>query len=200
MKKEKSMEELEAMVLPTAEELEAELKRVHSSSRKGRIVRNVILGLAAASAIAILVAILLLPVLKIYGTSMTPTLYEGNIVVSIKGLDCEKGDLLSFYYNNNILVKRVIAFAGEWVDIDDDGNVYVNGVELDEPYVQDRAFGNCDIKLPYQVPDGCLFVMGDHRSTSKDSRTRDVGPIPKEKVVGRIVYRLWPVEDVGVLK
>ena len=142
-------------------------------------------------------ATLLLPVLRIYGSSMTPSLYEGDIVVSVKEMSFDRGDIISFYYNNKILVKRVIAFEGEWVNIDEDGNVYVNGALLDEPYVKEKAFGECDITLPYQVPDGRVFVMGDHRTTSVDSRSSTVGCVFEEQVVGRILYRVWPLSQMG---
>ena len=128
---------------------------------------------------------------------MTPSLYEGDIVVSLKTTDFGRGDIISFYYNNKILVKRVIAFEGEWVNIDEEGNVYVDGQQLDEPYIDEKALGECDIKLPYQVPDGRLFVMGDHRATSADSRSTTVGCVMEEQIVGRIVYRVWPVSEFG---
>lgn len=184
----------------TTEYVESELQAFEQRQARNRVMGRTALGLATASAIAILLAIIMLPVLKIYGTSMSPTMYEGDIVVSIKGLEMEQGDLISFYYNNNILVKRVIAYAGDWVDLDPDGTVYVNGVQIDEPYVTDKAYGKCDIPLPYQVPDGCIFVMGDHRATSKDSRSKDIGSVPQEKIVGKIEFRLWPLTKFGKLK
>ena len=130
---------------------------------------------------------------------MTPTLTEDDIVVSIKGVDLKQGDILSFYYNNRILVKRVIAFPGDWVDIDDAGNLYVNGELLDEPYLSEnsKARGECDINLPYQVPDGRIFVCGDHRATSVDSRSTTVGCVAEEQIVGKIVYRVWPIKRFG---
>lgn len=182
------------------EEIEAELKRLYRNKENGGVLRRVVFGLMTVSALSILVAVLFLPVLQTYGNSMTPTLYEGNIVVSLKGADYQQKDVISLYYNNNILVKRVIGLPGDWIDIDDDGNVAVNGVSLDEPYVTQKSIGNCDIKLPYQVPDGHIFVLGDHRSTSKDSRDSSMGPIPKEKVVGKIVFRIWPLTNVGAVR
>jgi signal peptidase I len=140
-----------------------------------------------------------LPVLQVVGESMTPSLYEGEIIISPKGSKFQKGDVIAFYYNNKILVKRVIANAGEWVNIDADGNVFINDVPLDEPYVSEKAFGDCNITLPYQVPDGKIFVMGDHRSTSLDSRSSSIGCISDEVVVGRLLVRVWPITGFGTI-
>ena len=163
-------------------------------------VRSTIFTLVTVAAVAVLVAVLLLPVLQIYGSSMSPTLTDGNIVVSVKGSEMNTGDVVAFYYNNKILIKRVIATAGDWVNIDADGTVYVNNVRIDEPYVTEPAFGECDIALPYQVPESRIFVMGDHRSVSVDSRTTAVGCVAEEQIVGRIVYRVWPLSDLGRVK
>lgn len=161
--------------LPDLEQLKRELNRELYKKQYSTVLRSTIYTLVVVAAIAVLVAVLLLPVLRIYGSSMTPTLSEGDIVVSIKGTDFEEGDLVAFYMGNKLLIKRYIAGPGQWVDIDEDGNVYVNDELLNEPYLKERAFGDCDIELPYQVPDGRYFVMGDHRSTSVDSRHTSVG-------------------------
>ena len=182
---------------PGLDSLKAELKRVRYRQRYHSAIRSTVYTLLTVAAIAVLVATLLLPVLRIYGSSMTPSLYEGDIVVSVKEMSFDRGDIISFYYNNKILVKRVIAFEGEWVNIDEDGNVYVTVAPLDEPYVKEKAFGECDITLPYQVPDGRVFVMGDHRATSVDSRSSTVGCVFEEQVVGRILYRVWPLSQMG---
>ena len=189
----------EVNAFPDIPMIEAELKRVLYLKRFSRIFRSTVAILITVAAVAVLVATLFLPVLRIFGTSMTPTLTEDDIVVSIKGVDLKQGDILSFYYNNRILVKRVIAFPGDWVDIDDAGNLYVNGELLDEPYLSEnsKARGECDINLPYQVPDGRIFVCGDHRATSVDSRSTTVGCVAEEQIVGKIVYRVWPIKRFG---
>ena len=193
-------EDTPAADLPSSEQLKEELSREQYRRQYARTVRSTIYGLVAVAAVAVLVATLLLPILRIYGSSMTPTLEEGQIVVSIKGSDFEQGDIIAFYYEGKILIKRVIATAGSWVDIDDEGNVYVDGVLLSEPYITEKALGECDIELPYQVPDDRIFVMGDHRATSVDSRSSTIGCIAEEEIVGRIVFRIWPLEDFGVIE
>lgn len=185
--------------LPELKEIESELDRVGNRSRFRRTLGSTVGTLMVVAAIAVLVSMLWLPVLQVVGESMTPTLYEGEIVVAPKGLSFEKGDVIAFYYNNKILIKRVIANAGEWVNIDADGNVFVNDVPLDEPYVSERALGDCNITLPYQVPDGKIFVMGDHRATSADSRNTAVGCVAEEQIVGRVLVRVWPFKEIGLM-
>lgn len=184
---------------PTVEQLEKELNRENYRKRYNRVLRNTIYTLITVAAIAVLVATLFLPVLRIYGSSMTPTLSDGDIVVSVKGGEYSRGDVVAFWFNNKILVKRVVALPGEWVDIDGDGTVSVNGRPLEEPYLTEKALGECDLELPYQVPDGRLFVMGDHRSTSQDSRSSAVGCVSEEMLVGRLVFRVWPLEGFGTI-
>lgn len=182
---------------PTVEQLEAELNRVNYGKRYRTVLKSTVYTLITVAAVAVLVATLLLPVLRIYGNSMTPTLQDGEIIFSLKTSDFEQGDIVAFYYNNKILVKRVIAGPADWVDMDEDGTVYVNGELLDEPYLTERAYGECNIELPYQVPDGRIFVMGDHRSTSVDSRNTAVGCVSQEQIVGRIIFRVWPLNRIG---
>ena len=179
---------------PTLAQLKAELKRERYKLTYAATLRSTIYALITVAAIAILVATLLLPVLQIYGDSMAPTLVSGDIVLSVKTGELKHGDVIAFYYNNKVLVKRVIAGPGQWVDIDEDGNVYVDGNLLEEPYLVEKALGECTIDLPYQVPDGRWFVMGDHRSVSVDSRDRAMGCVSEEQVVGRLALRIWPLD------
>ena len=187
----------EAVGEVTTQQLEAELRRERYKRSFAFTLRNTIYMLITVAAVAVLVAVLLMPVLQIYGTSMAPTLEEGEIVLSVKGSEFKTGDVMAFYYNNNILVKRVIAQPGDWVDITEDGTVYVNNVMLDEPYLIDKAYGETNIKFPYQVPESRIFVLGDHRSVSIDSRNTAVGCVASEQIVGRIVYRVWPFDKIG---
>ncbi|MBQ0037614.1 MAG: signal peptidase I [Clostridiales bacterium] len=184
---------------PNVDQLTAELKRVNYQSRFRKLLRGTIYTLVVVSAMAVLVAVLFMPVLRIYGTSMTPTLSEGQTVISLKGKNFKQGDVVGVYYGSKLLIKRCIAFEQQWVNIDKDGNVYVDGELLDEPYITEKALGECNLDLPYQVPDDCIFVMGDHRATSIDSRNSSVGCIDYENVVGKIVFRVWPLDGFGFI-
>ncbi|MBR5126671.1 MAG: signal peptidase I [Oscillospiraceae bacterium] len=184
---------------PTAKQIEKELKRIKYGQRYRRVLKSTVYTLITVAAVAVLVATLLMPVLQIYGSSMTPTLVDGDIVVSLKTADFQQGDVVAFYYNNKILVKRVIAVSGEWVDITQEGDVYVNGELLDEPYLEEKSLGNCNIELPYQVPESRIFVIGDHRSVSIDSRNTSVGCVAEEQIVGKLVFRVWPLKTMSKL-
>ncbi len=193
MKRKKPME------LPSAAQVEAELKRQKYQHNYGRALRSTVYSLIIVAAVAVLIATLWMPVLQIYGSSMSPTLEDGQILVSVNTTDLEPGDVIAFYFNNKILVKRVIALAGDWVNIDENGNVYVNDQLLEEPYLQEKALGECNIELPYQVPESRIFVMGDHRSVSVDSRNTTVGCVAEEQIVGKLLMRVWPLDDIGML-
>lgn len=192
-KNDELLQESEAL----SRQLNRELERKNYRKRYMRKLRSTISILIVVAAIAILIATVFLPVLQIYGRSMTPTVSAGDMVVSLKESKCKKGDIIAFYYNNKILVKRVIATSGQWVDINEAGDVTIDGKKLDEPYVKQKALGHCDIKLPYQVPEGKVFVMGDHRSVSVDSRKSSVGCVGKDQIVGKLGFRVWPLKKLG---
>lgn len=186
--------------LPTLEQLSAELDREKYKRRFRRVLRSTACCLVVVAAAAVLVATVWMPVLQIYGASMSPTLKEGEIVVSVKETDYEPGDLVAFYIGNKILVKRCIAGPGQWVNLDGEGNVYVDGELLNEPYLTEKSLGECDLELPCQVPDNRYFCMGDHRTTSVDSRSTAVGCVSEEQIVGKILFRVWPLSEFGVLQ
>lgn len=187
------------LTIPTTEALETELSRVRYKRRYRSVLRSTLYTLITVAAVSVLVATLWLPVLQIFGNSMTPTLQNGEIVFSMKTADLEQGDIVAFYYNNKILVKRMIAGPGDWFDMDLDGRVYVNNKEISEPYLTEIAYGETNIELPYQVPDGKIFVLGDHRATSVDSRNTAVGCVAQEQVVGKIIFRIWPMDKIGTI-
>jgi signal peptidase I len=186
--------------MPSIEMLEGELKQTQYKTRYGRVLRSTIFSLLVVAAVAVIIAVLLMPVLQISGNSMEDTLSDGDLVIALNNGKFKTGEVIGFYFNNGILVKRVIATSGDWVDIDIEGTVYVNGVRLDEPYISEKALGECNITLPYQVPDGKCFVMGDHRANSIDSRTTTVGCISGDKIVGKLLLRFWPLRSFGLIR
>lgn len=185
--------------VPERPVLEKVVQRHRYKRRYGIVLRSTVYALVVAAALAVLVATLWTPVLQIYGSSMTPTLSEGQFVLSLKGAKFQQGDLVSFYIGNKLLVKRVIAVPGDWVNISEDGTVYVNNNELIEPYIDEKAFGQCDLKLPYQVPESSYFLLGDHRETSVDSRSSAVGAVAHDQIVGKIVFCVWPLSEFGAV-
>ncbi len=183
--------------LPDTESVKAAYEKASYMTRLRESIVSTTNILIVVAACAILVAMLFLPVLRIYGQSMNATLHSGELVVSIKGAKFNTGDIVAFYYNNNVLVKRVIANSGDWVDIDLDGNVYVNNEKINEPYINSKAYGEPDIDFPYQVPEDRVFVLGDNRAVSVDSRHLAVGCVTSDQIVGKIVFRIWPLTKLG---
>ncbi len=194
------MERKPAPAVPSVRQLEEELKREKYRGRYKRLLRGTVSTVLVVIAAAVLISNLLLPILRIYGSSMSPTLVNGNIVTALRGGSYERGDIVAFYYNDKILVKRIIGLPGEVIDIDEDGSVSVDGEPLDEPYLDEKALGECDIELPYQVPEGRYFVMGDNRSVSSDSRSSQVGCVAEEQVIGKLIFRLWPLDGFGTVE
>ena len=198
-KDENQKKQVKKIEMPTIELLEGELKQAQYKTRYGKVLRSTVFSLLVVAAIAVIIAVLLMPVLQISGNSMEPTLSDSDLVIALNNGKFKTGEVIGFYFNNGILVKRVIATSGDWVDIDREGTVYVNGVKLEEPYITEKALGECNITLPYQVPDGKCFVMGDHRANSIDSRTTTVGCIAGDKIVGKLLLRFWPLSSFGLI-
>lgn len=185
--------------VPTTEQLHDELKRLRYRERFARSIWSTISSLIVVAAIAIIISTMLLPVLKVTGTSMTPTLQNDEVLICNKLAEPERGDVIAFYYNNKVLLKRLIGLPGDKIDIAEDGTVIVNDAELVEPYVSEIAIGECDVEFPYQVPENRYFVLGDHRTVSIDSRSTSVGCIAEENIIGKVMVRVLPVKKFGML-
>ena len=183
--------------LPETSEIKAAYQKAKYKTTFWETIRSTVFMLVVVAAFAVLIAVLFLPILRIYGNSMKGTLDSGDIVISVKSTDFETSDVVAFYYNNNILVKRVIAEAGDWVDMDEEGNVYVNKKKLDEPYLANKSYGHTDITFPYQVPENRIFVMGDNREESIDSRNNAIGTVADEQIVGKLIFKIWPLQKLG---
>ena len=183
---------------PSIEQLEKEIGRMETRREVKKAVYGTVRTLIVITAVTVLVANLLIAVLMINKTSMYPTLQEGEIVIALRWTGVNRGDVIAFYYNNMILVKRVIAKEGDILNIDEEGTVYINDEIIDEPYVTEKSLGECDITFPYQVPAGTVFVMGDNRAMSADSRLNEIGPVNKDLIIGKIFFRLWPLSKLKI--
>ena len=185
------------ITIPSLEEIQKERKRIRKSDYYRQSLRSTVSVLVVVAAVAVLIATLFLPILQISGDSMSPTLEHDEIVVLLKTKDFDRGDLIGFYYQGKLLLKRVIALPEDEVAIDADGNVYVNGELLEEPYVTDKGLGDCDLEFPYKVPGTGYFVLGDQRSNSVDSRNSVIGAISQEDIIGKVFVRVWPLSEIG---
>lgn len=194
------MREKKPIELPTIEELEAEIRRKKHNQNQRNLFRNAIYALITVAAVTALISVLLMPVYKAYGNSMTPTLEDGEIVVTIKTHTAKQGDVIAFRYNNKLFIKRVIALGGATVDLGEDGTVYVDGTPLEEPYLTEKARGEGDVEFPFTVPDGMYFVMGDNRVNSSDSRNSILGCVEPDNMDGRVVFCVWPLSKFGRIR
>lgn len=185
--------------LPTKKQVETERKRYRRKKAYNKALRGTVYVLTIVAAVAVLIATLILPVLQIEGTSMEPTLSNGDIVLLTKTTRFNRGDLCGFTWNNKLLIKRVIGTPGDWIEIDTNGTIYLNGEMLEEPYVEQPAFGECDLEFPFQVPQEQYFVVGDMRESSIDSRNSLIGCIPKDQIVGKVFFRVWPFNRLSFL-
>lgn len=186
----------EEVYLPLKNQIEAERKRYRRQKAYNKALSGTVYVLTIVAAVAVLIATLVLPVLQIEGTSMEPMLSSGDIVLLTKTTRFSRGDLCGFTWNNKLLIKRVIGLPGDWIEIDTDGTIYLNGEMLEEPYVQQKALGECDLEFPFQVPPEQYFVVGDMRESSIDSRNSLIGCIPKDQIVGKVCLRVWPLENI----
>ncbi len=182
--------------LPTKSQVETERKRYRRQKAYNKALRGTVYVLTIVAAVAVLIATLVLPVLQIEGTSMEPTLVNGDIVLLTKSTNFDRGELCGFSWNNKLLIKRVIGVPGDWIEIDTDGTVYLNGERLDEPYAEQLSIGECDLEFPFQVPQEQYFVLGDMRQNSIDSRNTLIGCVKKEQIVGKVFFRIWPFKTI----
>lgn len=185
---------------PASEQIRQELRRIETRSRFGSILRNTTAVLLSVAAVAVLVATFLLPVLRVYGNAMRPTVGENEIVVALKTKKPQRGDVVAFYYNNRILVRRIIAMPGEIVSVDEFGNIEVNNKRINEPYRQQKSAGGTDVEYPLRVPDDGWFVMGDNRIDSVDSRHSVIGCVTQEQMIGKLVFCVWPFDSIRMFK
>ena len=182
--------------LPTKNQVETERKRYRRQKAYNKALRGTVYVLTIVAAVAVLIATLILPVLQIEGTSMEPALVNGDVVLLTKTTSFDRGELCGFSWNNKLLIKRVIGIPGDWIEIDTDGTVYLNGEKLDEPYAEQLSVGECDLEFPFQVPQEQYFVLGDMRESSIDSRNTLIGCVEKDQIVGKVFFRIWPFKEI----
>ena len=182
--------------LPTIKQVETERKRYRRQKAYNKALGGTVYVLTIVAAVAVLIATLVLPVLQIEGTSMEPTLVNGDVVLLTKTTSFDRGELCGFSWNNKLLIKRVIGIPGDWIEIDTDGTVYLNGEKLDEPYAEQLSVGECDLEFPFQVPQEQYFVLGDMRESSIDSRNTMIGCVEKDQIVGKVFFRIWPFNTI----
>ena len=187
-------------ILPSAADLEKEINRRTSSRDYVKILISTVSSLIVVAAIAVLIATFVLPVLRVTGNSMTPTLENGTVVVCKKTTKLKRGDVIAFYYNNKLLLKRIIGIPGDVIDIKADGTVILNGMELEEDYIDSKSYGENNMTYPYQVPADRYFVMGDHRATSVDSRSSTIGCVSEEVILGKVRVAVWPIKKIKWIK
>ena len=185
--------------IPTKEEVAGERERLKHQKEYNRVLRSAIYALLVVAAIAVLIATQFLPVLQVSGSSMEPTLADEDIIILAKTNSFQTGELCGFYWQNKLLLKRIIGTPGDIIDIKEDGTVFVNGEEIEEPYVSEKALGECDLTFPYQVPENRYFVMGDHRTVSIDSRSSVIGCVEKEQIIGKVIMRIWPLSELSII-
>lgn len=185
--------------IPTKEEVAGERERLKHKKEYNRVLRSTIYALLVVAAIAVLIATQFLPVLQVSGSSMEPTLADEDIIILAKTNSFQTGELCGFYWQNKLLLKRIIGTPGDIIDIKEDGTVFVNGEEIEEPYVSEKALGECDLTFPYQVPENRYFVMGDHRTVSIDSRSSVIGCVEKEQIIGKVIMRIWPLSELSII-
>ena len=179
--------------LPSPEQVSRAYQQDQYRKRYKRAFISTLSVLAVIAAVAVLVSTLFLPVIQVSGNSMEPTLSDGDVLVLLKSKRYERSQLCCISWQNKMLLKRIIGLPGDVVSIDTQGNVTVNGALLDEPYVSDKTLGECDVTFPCQVPEGKVFVLGDHRSTSIDSRSSEIGCVDQDQIVGFVLFQVWTI-------
>ena len=188
------------LYIPTEEEIASERKRLKTRKEYIRIFLTTIYALIVVASVAALIATMIMPVLQVSGSSMEPTLNDDDIIVLVKTSKFKTGEMCGFYWQNKLLLKRVIGGPGDIISIDGEGNVTVNGEVIDEPYIKEKSLGICDIEFPYQVPENRYFVLGDNRDVSIDSRSSEIGSIEKEQIIGKVFFRIYPFKKMKFLK